>query len=371
MKELIRDCVNKLDKLSDDSWEDIIDRYNLNLSPHELRKRSYGMKMALNSISNDDEQTTEQLLLIKKEKQKLSDLRTEANKSIRNLARIETMIELLKNEIKSLPPSLTYEIKSHNEKSGKDAILCIGDIHDYLYISNNVNQYNHEICKSRFNEVIDRAIEYGKLHNIDKLHIVGLGDYVSGTIHNSLKISNQEEITQQIVGVSDLISNGIKRLSDYFYCTVSMVNGNHDSCEMNKSDRHNNNNYTKLIREFVKLRIANLSNVVFLDNTINNNEVAFLNIKNLNVAICHGDKIQRFKAKQQLEMVCKKSLDLIIYGHVHNPQVYTIYDTTCIVNGCLCGSDSYAMDKKLYSEACQVMAIVNDREVECIYKITC
>ena len=42
-KNVVKDCIKKLDKVSDDTWEDIIRRYDLDLNPHELRKRSYGM----------------------------------------------------------------------------------------------------------------------------------------------------------------------------------------------------------------------------------------------------------------------------------------------------------------------------------------
>ena len=34
-KDLIKDCVNKLNKLNDMSWEDIVSKYDLDLNPHE------------------------------------------------------------------------------------------------------------------------------------------------------------------------------------------------------------------------------------------------------------------------------------------------------------------------------------------------
>ena len=43
-KDLIRDCLAKLDKISDDSWDDILDRYELEYSSDHLRKVSYGYK---------------------------------------------------------------------------------------------------------------------------------------------------------------------------------------------------------------------------------------------------------------------------------------------------------------------------------------
>ena len=41
LKDLV---ISKLDGDSELSWEDICEILNLNLNPHELRKRSYGIK---------------------------------------------------------------------------------------------------------------------------------------------------------------------------------------------------------------------------------------------------------------------------------------------------------------------------------------
>ena len=101
-KDLIKDCVNKLNKLNDMSWEDIVSKYDLDLNPHELRKRSYGMKMAVESLSENDNADDETLLEIKKEKVKLTDLRTLVNRDIRQLARVENIIDLIKEECNNI-----------------------------------------------------------------------------------------------------------------------------------------------------------------------------------------------------------------------------------------------------------------------------
>lgn len=370
-KELIRDTLLKLDGISDnDEWVDLVDRYELDCSPDHLRKLAYGFRM-YRDIMGENSNETEELVKLKKERQKVSDLRVEANKQIRNLARIENVIDLIKDEINNLSNNKPFisSFKLKQSSSGKDGILCLGDIHDFLVIDNSVNKYNHEICIRRLNDITDKTIEYGLINDIDKLHIVGLGDYISGSIHNSLKITNQEEIAHQIVNTSELLAQCIGRLANYFYCTVTLTIGNHEAIEMAKNDRMNNNNYTKLIKEFVKLRLNGCPNVVFLDNTFNNDEVALLKVKNLNVAACHGDKINRNKAKEQLEMVTGSELNLILYGHVHNHQRYTLYDTEVFVNGSLAGADEYAMGKKLHSPCSQTMIIVDDNGILCDYVI--
>lgn len=364
MNELVRDCINKLDKLNNYSWNEIIDKHTIKLSPHELRKRAYGMKMAIESCG-EDSISNDKLLEIKKQKVQLSDLRTDVNKQIRSLARTENVIDLLKDEIKNLsnkkPMINHYEFKT--EPSGVDGILMFSDWHYSLKINNSINYYDEEICEERLNCIINQAVQLGVKNKIDKLHIICLGDLVSGEIHNTVRLSNQEGIAKQIIQVSELLCECIKELSNYFYCVVTIVQGNHDSVDAKKTDRLNRNNYTDLIKEIINIRFKDTNNVLILDNNINDGEISTLRVKDLAVACCHGDKINKLKAKSELEMATNHKLDLILCGHLHNPQMYSIYDTDIYVNGSLCGTDEYAMNNKLYSIPSQTMLLVNDNGI--------
>ena len=89
----------------------------------------------------------------------------------------------------------------------------------------------------------------------------------------------------------------------------------------------------------------------------------------MSVATCHGDKINKLKAKEQLEMVVGKPVQLILYGHVHNPQHYEINETSVYVIGSLSGTDEYAMNRKLYTVPSQTLLLVNDEGIKCSYNI--
>ena len=106
-----------------------------------------------------------------------------------------------------------------------------------------------------------------------------------------------------------------------------------------------------------------------LDNTINNDEIGVLNVKNKTLICCHGDKINKMKVDSELEMATKVKPDIICYGHVHNPQYYSLYETDVFVNGSLISTDEYAMNKKLYTPASQTLLIVNEDGVLANYVI--
>lgn len=353
----------------DIDWSEIAELVGDGRSSEAYRKDSYGIRRCNNVKRNDSDNET--LLEIRKEKVKLSDLRIETNKQIRNLARTENVIALIKDEINKLNEQspLFNKFRLKKEVSGNDGVLLFGDWHFGMTCDNSVNKYDIDVCKNRIDEIIDKSIKYGIDNNIDKLHIICLGDMLSGIIHSTIQRANQEEISQQIVQVSELLSEAIAKLSDHFYCTVTMVQGNHDAVDMNKHDRTNKNNYNSLTKEFVKIRIQDLTNVILLDNTINNDEIGVLNVKNKTLICCHGDKINKMKVDSELEMVTKVKPDIICYGHVHNPQYYSLYETDVFVNGSLISTDEYAMNKKLYTPASQTLLIVNEDGVLANYVI--
>lgn len=369
-KELIIDCLDKLDGLNEMSWDDILDKYDLDISSSHLRKMAYGFRAYRDSFGNGtDEEFEEKMLKLRTEKVKVQDLKTLANREIRNLARVSTVVDLIKDEINYLADEkpMLNEFHMSKETSHKDGVLLLGDWHFGMTCDNSVNKYDIDICKDRINKVVDKTIENGLKNEIDKLHIVCLGDILSGTIHNTIQRANQEEISQQIVLASELLSEVIAKLSNYFYCTITMTQGNHEAVDMNKNDRTNKNNYNSLVKEFVKIRIKGLSNVVFLDNTINNDEIGILTVKNETLICCHGDKINKMKANYQLEMATGVKPSIVCYGHVHNPQYYSLYQTDVYVNGSLMSSDEYSMNKKLYTPASQTMLIINEDGVETSY----
>lgn len=372
-KDFVKDCLSKKNKLIDCSWQDIVDKYELDCHPDSIRKWTDGMKIYSDILEENESTSTsdnETLIEIKKQKIQLTDLRTNVNAKIRDLARTENVIDLMKNEIKELSNNKSFFNDYENISVGQnDMILCLGDWHYGIEINNAVNKYNTGICKERLNKLSDKVIQYGKENNIDKLYIACLGDLVSGEIHNTIKLDNQESVAKQVIQVSEILAQLVNKLAKHFYCVLSIIQGNHDAIDMNKSDRLNRNNYTKLIKEIVRVRLDQLDNVLILDNEFNDGEVSCFNVKGLTVATCHGDKIDKLKAKQQLEMVVGKPVQLILYGHVHNPQHYEINETSVYVIGSLSGTDEYAMNRKLYTVPSQTILLVDDEGIKCSYDI--
>ena len=367
-KDLIKDCVNKLNKLNDMSWEDIVSKYDLDLNPHELRKRSYGMKMAVESLSENDNADDETLLEIKKEKVKLTDLRTLVNRDIRQLARVENIIDLIKEECNNINE---FKFIDDNEvefyKNGSKANLLVSDIH-----------YNgSKVPIDNFNVLIDKTINICEFHKINQLNIMFAGDLINNELKNTIRIENQENVSKQIVNVAKLISEGLYKLSKHIPMVVyTIVDGNHDRSIENYKDALSTDTYTPLIQEIVSLRVDEVCNIVRLSNmnVKGNVDSRFSNftIGNKNHVVFHGNGLKNIEknAIPTLEGYLDMKIDYLYIGHFHNAKEIEFYDSNIIVNSALYNRSDYG--KKLLlrnKESQKLMILDDDGDIECTYNI--
>lgn len=295
----------------DIDWSEIKELLGSDKNPDSIRKESYGIRiydnyMEQKKFDNVSQETldeiNEKLLEIKKERVKVRDERNLVNNKIRQMARKESLMDYIKDEIHnlSLEKPMINEFTHACKSSGNDAVLIASDWHVGLEVENYLNKYNLDICKERVSKLCERTIRYCKLNNVDVLHCCFLGDLLSGEIHNILRLQNQLSLSEQLVVTSELVSEFIYSLSkEIKYVTVHLINGNHDRTIQLKNEALDRDTYLGVIREFVKLRIKDLSNVAFIDNT-HDDEITTMNIKGYKFAAMHGHNINRSKDRKSV-----------------------------------------------------------------------
>ena len=67
-----------------------------------------------------------------------------------------------------------------------------------------------------FNEYLNEVIKIGRRHDIVEVVVVGLGDLINNSIHKSIAITNRENVIEQIMLASELITGFIGELCKYF-----------------------------------------------------------------------------------------------------------------------------------------------------------
>jgi len=118
------------------------------------------------------------------------------------------------------------------------AIPCIGlgDIHWGEKVEpdriDGLNKYGVEIAKLRTKRAFEKAVEVPRVYmaglKFEGVQVFFTGDMVGGIIHEELKETNEEAITESVLGMAEYLSAGLGMLADEFgRVNVTAVVGNH------------------------------------------------------------------------------------------------------------------------------------------------
>ncbi len=371
-------CLAKLNKEIDKDWIEIVQELGLDCSSDHLRKTAYGMKECYDYFSNktkemiaqeEYERLLEKELEIKKEKVKLNDLKTQLNKQIRELARKENLGEILEEKLKELDmqPRIINDEYKQRVTSNRDMVCLISDIHYGIKTTNALSPYDSDICKQKMNYLIDKTIRFSLENDVDKLYVMILGDEISGLIHNTTRLEQREDVISQVIDVSELLYESIIKLAENLpFVVVGMAQGNHSRVMADKKDSLEQENFTRLVKEFLKLRLVNVSNVLLLENEFDESIIE-INIRGYNIIGLHGQNDSLNNVSRLTEMFDKK-IDYVCFGHYHNAREFENNKTEVIVNGCFSGDD-YSKRLRLYNKPIQKLLLFDDTGKIATYNI--
>lgn len=362
----------------DIDWQEIVNLCNLNWSADHCRKTMIG---AIRHQDYIDTKTREQLtneqytkllekeLELRKEKVKLTDLKTQVNKQIRELARKESLSELLEDKLKQLDmqPKMINDSYKQRVTSNRDMVCLISDIHYGIKTTNAISPYDSDVCKQKMDYLINKTIAFSLENDVDKLYLMILGDEISGLIHNTTRLEQREDVISQVIEVSELLYESIVKLAKNLpFVIVGLAQGNHSRVMADKKDSLEQENFTRLIKEFLKLRLANISNVLLLENKFDESIIE-LNIRGYNVIGLHGQNDSLGKVSKLTEMFDKK-IDYVCFGHWHNSKEFENNKTEVIVNGCFSGDD-YSKRLRFYNKPIQKLLLFDDTGKIATYNI--
>ena len=305
---------------------------------------------------------------LRKEKQKMWDERTELNRKLREQARRESFVDLVSRSIATVEPlKLNYEEKEFIE-SDNDLICHITDLHAGIKINNWYNTFNMDVLKERLNNYLDQLFEIQKRHISENCYIV-IGEIVSGLIHETIRIENNENVIQQFIMVSSLLSEMISEISTHFNeVYVYITPGNHSRVVANKEHALRGENFDILLPHYLKASLQNHYNVHIEDN-LKDCEVALFEVRGNHVMSSHGHNDEVGSVVQKFTMIFGVKPDIVLMGHRHTNALTTVYDTKVIQSGCVSGSDNYCLDRRLKNRPEQTVSVVDEGGLVCLYDI--
>ena len=381
----LRCCLAKHNKEIDVEWADLVEAFPLLNSCHydTLRKNFVGKlgvgevvkyyedKIANMATDGQSQQYMEDKLIelemkqreLYKERVKLRDERNERNRFYTTEARWENIIEILKEHIiayEHTTPNHSHNmyIRHRNGEGKSEACLLLSDWHIGSEIRTFHNEFDLDIAKHRINYLKEQTIKYCKLHQVSTLYVEMLGDLISGNIHLTTRLNNNEDVIKQTIETSEILSEFIYDLS-LAIPNIKLVYaiGNHGRVSANVKESINEENFEYLIRWYLEAKLENIDNIEWIHNTINREIAVFTLDNGRTIASSHGHKEKNHKdaVKNLSHYLSTVKVDEVHMGHFHNPQI--INDV--VVNGALSGVDDYSQDLRFNNNPCQIMRVYN------------
>ena len=356
----------------------MVDELGTNTHPDVLRKSftggryggyavaKYFMNKQIECCTEEEQKRLEQLRdEVYKERCKNSDLLKEKRKCLRDEARFETLVDILKSEISNLKPIVLNEYKPAISSTKVYGVAQFSDWHYGKMVDNQWNYYDIDTTIRRANVVVNKIIEKSRVHNVTDLIVEINGDMIDGIINISARNVEEADVITQITGVSELLAQVINKLLPY-YENVKVVTtlGNHGRIWADKRNCAGKENFEMLIPEFLKLRLNGKVQIITSDG------LDFVSYKIGDDLICvsHGQNDKLSTAISDYAKIYKEVPKEIHLGHTHSYTDINDSDIFTTVNGSLVGSDDYAISLRKVTKPSQNF-IVYDGEDRCVYNL--
>lgn len=352
-------------------WSDIVDLTGLGIHYDSLRKAAnvtpysgYNvMKYFKEKYAKEDssdsylDELDQKMLEFKKERQRFFDQRNALNKVVRDLARKDENADILERAIESgMIPRLDYT-PGIVEASDNDLLVSLNDLHYGACVDNYWNYYNSDVCRILLRDYLDRIIEIAGTYRAENCYVWANGDLISGNIHKSIAVSNRENVIEQVVGVSELVSEFLAELSKHFRNVYfSSVSGNHSRLEP-KEMASQHERLDDLIEWYCKARLQNFENVVFDQYRKIDDTMYLLDIRGKTYLGVHGDYDKSASNVQSLQAMAREPVYAILSGHLHHNKYDNVQGVKTIMAGSFLGMNDFCVEKRIVGSQQQLVCV--------------
>lgn len=366
---LLKDCSDKVHKLSDMDWSEIAEKYRIEWNGDSLRKAQqppllggafvreyYLWKNSQGKTEDYKNELTIQLRELQKEKAKIQTEKLEYNRWLREHARDELIMEHIVNAIKELEPlSIPTEIVTHTSK--QDYALLFGDEHfgvefelKDLY-GNILNKYSPEIFEYRMWLLLNKTLEIINEKNIDELHVFNMGDFSDGCLRVSQLMKLRYGVVDGTIKYADFICRWLNELTKYVKVKFQMTDGNHTELRQLGQPKGTfvDDNMGKVVREFIKIRLKDNPNFVFIENPTG---YIYAELANSTFLGIHGEVKNMDHAIKEFSRIYGVNIDYLAAGHLHHGRSEEVAVRSEVINvPSIIGVDSYSLSLRKTSNA--------------------
>lgn len=373
MNLIDRDCFLKeqLDLLKrkqfDDSieWQDIADFRSDHTGILEHRDTSRkGSKILYEYINagwvnapSETKLSNSNLYELEKEKYKIQTEKLELYRWQREDARDELLLEKINAAIKELPELETPSLIARNNCK-KSFVLCYGDTHygpefEIKGLFGEIlNSYSPKIFEYRMWKLFAKVREIIEKEGITSLHIYDFGDCIDGLIRVSQLWNLRCGVVDATINYANFISHWLLEFTKIVNVKFQMViDANHSQLRMlgQPKNTFKNDNMSKVIAAFIKMRLGDNPNFEFITNPTG---MIFDNISNYNILGIHGEIKNMERALKDFSKIYNVNINYLIGGHIHHGKNEEIAQDTEVINiPSIIGIDDYGLSLQKTSNA--------------------
>ena len=370
-EELLKDCSDKVYKVSDIDWSEIASKYGIDWNGDSLRKAQqppllggtfvreyYIWKNSQGKTDNYKNELAVQLRELQKEKAKIQSEKLEYSKWLREEARDELILEKIIKSINELEP-LTVPEYIAPVANKKSYLLAFGDSHYgvehkiYDLFGNVINEYSPEIFEQRMWDLLNKTVEIVLENKIDELNVWELGDGIQGIIRlNSQLMKLKYGIVDSSIRYANFLATWLNELSNYVRIKFQMViDSNHNQLRICNAPKNafGEENMSKVMLSLIKERVKDNPNIVIIDNPTGMN---YGIMSTYSVLAIHGEVKDLGKSLNEFARAYQTHLDYIIGAHCHHSNSKEIgIDAEAISIRSIIGVDPYGMSLNKTSNA--------------------
>lgn len=247
-----------------------------------------------------------------------------------------------------------------NPGKHESAVALLSDAHIGEVVDSaetgGLNAYDFDLFSSRFQYYVDGigGICFGKLTGYDfpELVVIGLGDMVSGVIHDELVETSDGTLIDWLIDGSWVLAQGIRQLAAEFPSVrVEWHFGNHGRVTQKVRYKRRWVNYDYLLGHMIARELADIGNVTF---TNHKSFWSVVDVQGHGLLNLHGDNIKGWaglpsyginRAVANLEALLaqqRRGFDLVNLGHFHQTGLIERIGCDVVLNGSIIGGNEYS-----------------------------
>ena len=311
--------------------------------------------------------------------QRLGEIQFKYNLLVKGQSLGDRIVRVLKEEAKALP-SVQFKFSQPEGKvTIEEAVLMLGDLHIGEEVTKEgtygFGEYNFDIFVKRLKfletKIKDIVVDQLRGYRFTKLNIFGMGDMVSGLIHEELA-ETAESIISQVLNGAYVTAQFVLNLQQLFpKVDIDGVLGNHGRLHQKKRYKKHYENWDYIFYQFLGIFLANNKQIKW-----NWAKSPFLvkKIYDWEFLVLHGDNINSWmgipwygieRAMWKLGDLLQSKGHRINYrclGHFHNSGEMDRVSGEMLLNGSMIGGNEFSLGKMFtFGRPTQVFFGVNPR----------